>query len=90
MAIYNWPASTVRESHIMMKNFLWSGNHSKKKMLTVKWSTVNLPLAEGGLGIRNLRDINRAMLMKLAFKFVEGHDDFGKFMRNKFLNRDGE
>ncbi|KAF6146819.1 hypothetical protein GIB67_018472 [Kingdonia uniflora] len=42
------------------------------------------------MGIRKLKDINRSLLIKLAWKFLEGHDDWAKFMRAKFTVRNGD
>ncbi|KAF6156533.1 hypothetical protein GIB67_011334 [Kingdonia uniflora] len=39
MAIYKWPMAAIKEGEIIIRNFLWSGDPAKKKLLTVKWDT---------------------------------------------------
>ncbi|KAF9626762.1 hypothetical protein IFM89_039042 [Coptis chinensis] len=90
MAVYWWPSSLIKEAERSIRNFLWSGDPSQRKMITIGWDKVCKPVEEGGLGIRRLREINVSMLMKLAWQFKSGDDDFSTFMRGKFLTRDGE
>ncbi|KAF9626497.1 hypothetical protein IFM89_034431 [Coptis chinensis] len=73
-----------------MRNFLWSGDPSIKKGVTIAWDKVCKPYREGGLGIRKLGEVNRVMLMKLVWRFLEGKDDFAIFMQNKYLTRDDD
>ncbi|XP_026436577.1 uncharacterized protein LOC113334564 [Papaver somniferum] len=67
----------------------WMGDPSKKKLLTVKWEEVNSPLAEGGLGLRSLEDINKSLLMKLAWKMQNDVDEWVKFFQAKFQDKNG-
>lgn len=66
MAIYKWLAAIVNECSAKIWNFLWSGNCEKRKLITIQWRKVSRPRREGGLGLRQLKDINRAILLKLA------------------------
>ncbi|XP_026459786.1 uncharacterized protein LOC113360493 [Papaver somniferum] len=45
MSIYKWPRKVLLECDRIIRNFLWSGDPSKEKLLTVKWEEVNAPLA---------------------------------------------
>lgn len=58
-------------------------------MITLSWHKTTRPKKEGGLGLRKLKDINIAMLMKLAWVFMEGEEELGKFLRYKFLDSTG-
>ncbi|XP_026383431.1 uncharacterized protein LOC113278925 [Papaver somniferum] len=60
----------------IIRNFLWSEDPAKKKLLTVKWEEVNSPLAEGSLGLRSLEDIKKSMLMKLTWKMQNDKDEW--------------
>ncbi|XP_026417145.1 uncharacterized protein LOC113312622 [Papaver somniferum] len=41
------------------------GDPTVKKLITIKWDKVNAPVVEGGLGLRRLEVMNKALLMKL-------------------------
>ncbi|XP_026410495.1 uncharacterized protein LOC113305697 [Papaver somniferum] len=46
MSVYKWPRKVLLACDRIIRNFLWSGDPSKKKLLTVKWEEVNAPFAE--------------------------------------------
>jgi hypothetical protein len=46
----------------VQRNFLWGGTNEATKFHLVKWSLVYSPIKNGGLGIRNLRRFNQALL----------------------------
>ncbi|KAL4196732.1 hypothetical protein AMTRI_Chr04g184640 [Amborella trichopoda] len=52
-------------------NFLWAGEAEKRGVHLIKWKTVCLPMAEGGLVVRDMVDFNIAGMMKLAWKILE-------------------
>ncbi|GAV92860.1 hypothetical protein CFOL_v3_36238, partial [Cephalotus follicularis] len=54
------PKSTVMECERVLRKFLWGG-HGRGK---VNWADVCKPYMEGGLGIRNLKTWNKALLLK--------------------------
>ncbi|XP_026398910.1 uncharacterized protein LOC113294749 [Papaver somniferum] len=70
--------------------FLWSGDPNVKKLITVKWDEVNAPVEEGGLGIRRLEVMNRALLMKFLWKIENEDEEWTIFMRAKYMNKNGE
>ncbi|GFS40281.1 hypothetical protein Acr_00g0067560 [Actinidia rufa] len=48
----------------LIKNFLWSGKCTINKKPLVAWKEVTLPKIEGGLGLRNPKAWNKALLSK--------------------------
>ncbi|GFZ03718.1 hypothetical protein Acr_16g0003420 [Actinidia rufa] len=48
----------------LCRNFLWSGNCNSHKRPLVAWEEVILPKSEGGLGIRNIKAWNKALISK--------------------------
>jgi hypothetical protein len=65
-----FPIPVVMASRIdkIQRDFLWAGMREEKFHL-VKWSQICQPLSSGGLGIRNLRIFNRALLGKWLWRF---------------------
>ncbi|XP_042479861.1 uncharacterized protein LOC122060806 [Macadamia integrifolia] len=68
LSIYWWPSSLLATMEQWMKNFIWMGEIESARKITVKWDALCKPKEEGGLGIRRLRDTNRAMLCKLVWR----------------------
>ncbi|XP_026452033.1 uncharacterized protein LOC113352429 [Papaver somniferum] len=62
MAVYKWPKAVIKECEKITRNFIWSGDPSVKKLVTVKWNEVNAPLIEGGLGLRRLEVMNKDLI----------------------------
>jgi hypothetical protein len=48
----------------LFKNFLWGGGEEARKIHWVKWKSICKPKEKGGLGIRDLRCFNLALLCK--------------------------
>lgn len=50
----------------LSRNFLWGTTSDKHKLHLVKWSTVTKPKKTVGLGIREARHVNIALLAKVG------------------------
>lgn len=79
IGVSKWPCCIINECTTKVRNFIWSGSYNKRKIITIKWDKVNMPKNEGGLGLRLFPDINRALLMKMAWSFVQREDKLEKF-----------
>ncbi|XP_026419771.1 uncharacterized protein LOC113315730 [Papaver somniferum] len=75
MSVYKWHASVIKTCERMLRNFLWTGDPSTRKMVTIKWDKVCAPLEEGGLGLKRLSVINKALLMKLLWKILNSEEE---------------
>jgi hypothetical protein len=64
ISVYSWPSSLIKDLEKWIRNFLWSGDVNKKKLVTVAWHKVCTPFHEGGLGIRSLSKVNEAANLK--------------------------
>ncbi|OVA04287.1 hypothetical protein BVC80_1629g8 [Macleaya cordata] len=58
----------------IMRNFLWTGDPARKKLITKAWHKLCCPKDEGGLGLTRLEYINRALLLKLVWR-ITSHKD---------------
>ncbi|CAI8601165.1 unnamed protein product [Vicia faba] len=71
ITVYNWPASTIKNIETWMRNFIWSGNVDKRKLVTVKWKICCKNLKEGGLGIKSVKTFNDAANLHLCWRFLK-------------------
>ncbi|KAJ0074645.1 hypothetical protein Patl1_37495 [Pistacia atlantica] len=65
--IYKWPLTLLKRVMQWIRNFIWSGDLDKRKLVTISWDTICLPKSEGGLGLRNLIALNKAALLKFTW-----------------------
>ena len=60
------PSKVCEAEDKTIRDFLWGSTEEKRKMHTVKWSTVTLPKELGGLRLHSMKDRNLAILAKLC------------------------
>jgi N-acetyl-beta-hexosaminidase len=78
VSIYGWktcPSSKSDQvlsllSNLFLKNFFGRGGDEAKKIHWVKWERVCKPKEEGGLGIKDLKLFNIA-LIKIYFLYID-------------------
>ncbi|KAE8709396.1 hypothetical protein F3Y22_tig00110332pilonHSYRG01437 [Hibiscus syriacus] len=69
LSMFKVPAS-VYKTLILSCQFLWGGGDGRKRIHWVSWSDVCKPKIEGGLGVPNLKVVNRALMEKWAWRFA--------------------
>lgn len=61
------PVDTCKEIDKRIRNFVWGSSVDRRKARLVKGNVICKEKKEGGLGLRETKDQNKAFLMKLAF-----------------------
>lgn len=69
LSLFKMPEGVAREIEKIEAAFLWGGDGLKRKVHLVKWMEVTKSVAQGGLGIRRIRDVNACLLLKWWWKF---------------------
>ena len=71
------PVGARKRMEAIMRNFFWHGAETDgtRGQALVKWSTVCRPTVEGGLGVRNLKHTNTALLMKWVRRLMQAPSD---------------
>jgi hypothetical protein len=78
MSIYRLSSHVRNEIDEIRKRFLWYGGNSFKKKISFNiLKIVYKNKAQGGLGLLNLKIMNKALLMKWLVKFND-HIIYGK------------
>ncbi|KAK9275492.1 hypothetical protein L1049_022759 [Liquidambar formosana] len=84
MAVYIWPSSLLKEMQQWIRNFIWASSTSKRKLVFINWDLVCSPKSEGGLGLRNLKAINQAAILKLGWFIITSDSPCALFLRCRF------
>ena len=69
-SIFKIPIATIREIEMICRNFLWANGEVVRGKAKVKWSDVCKPKINGGLGIKDLRFWNDALLIKHIWNLI--------------------
>lgn len=70
-SFYLAPISIIKKLTSMQIKFLWGGDLETNKTAWVKWELICKPIEHGGLGIKDLRKFNLALLGKWRFKLLQ-------------------
>ncbi|GFS37427.1 phytochrome and flowering time regulatory protein [Actinidia rufa] len=74
LSILPIPAGVKSKIVQLCRNFLWSGKCTINKKPLVAWKEVTLPKIEGGLGLRNPKAWNKALLSKTLWDIQSKKD----------------
>ena len=83
ISIYSWPQALLKDIECWVRNFIWSGDVSKRKMVTISWNKICKPYLEGGLGLRSLTTLNEAANLKLCWDLKNSKEDWAVLLRSK-------
>ncbi|RVW74012.1 putative ribonuclease H protein [Vitis vinifera] len=70
MSLFRMPKIVVRRLEKLQRDFLWGGGNMERKIHLVKWEIVCGDRERGGLGLRKLGLLNRALLGKWIWRFA--------------------
>jgi hypothetical protein len=70
LSLFPIPADVAKSIEKIQRDFLWRGMNDDFKHHLVEWDKVCTPIDEGGLGIRNIRRFNQALLGKWLWRFA--------------------
>lgn len=68
------PTDVIKTLTAMMRRFLWGAREEGSYMSYIAWDKITQPKTKGGLGLRSLKEVNEALLLKSLWKLAAGSD----------------
>ena len=69
----------------MFRSFFWSDKSDQKNVHTIKWKEICCPVEEGGLGVRDTKENNLALLAKTCWRFLTDEDHLSsRILKEKY------
>jgi len=79
------PRSLCDDLDRKFRRFLWGGNAEQRKIHNVCWDVVTKIKECGGLGLRSMRQVNTAFMMKLGWRLLtEQGSLWSRVLRSKY------
>jgi hypothetical protein len=91
LSLFPIPSSVANRLEKVQRNFLWGSTNETTKFHLVKWTSVCSPMKDGGLGIRNLRRFNQALLGKWLWRYATEKEAYWrKVVEIKYGSMEGD
>ncbi|MCH79282.1 cysteine-rich receptor-like protein kinase [Trifolium medium] len=74
LSFFKAPSGTISSIESLLINFFWGGSEDIRKTSWISWKTICLPKEYGGLGVRQLREFNIALLGKWCWRMLVDRD----------------
>ncbi|XP_074271816.1 uncharacterized protein LOC141595750 [Silene latifolia] len=74
MSVFKIPANFCEELRSIVSRFWWGHNENKRGISWVAWNKLVKPKADGGIGFRDFRLFNLALLGKQAWRLITNSD----------------
>lgn len=83
---FNIPVSILDEVERMCRNFYWGQKQNERRMAWVAWHKTQQSKKAGGLGMRDLRTFNKALLAKQAWRILTNKKSLlGRILKMKYF-----
>ena len=70
LSIFKAPAAVCNKINSIQRKFLWARGKQNKSISWVSWDNVCKPLEEGGLGVKEVKNFNVALLAKWRWRIM--------------------
>ena len=75
MSLFRMPKSVVNRLEKLQRDFLWGRGSLERKVHLINWEVVCTQREKGGIGIRKIDSLNKALLGKWLWRFAVEKDN---------------
>lgn len=85
LSFFKMPAGVLDKCNSILRRFLWGGTDEQRKVAWVRWNDVCKPIGDGGLGVRDWKTFNWALLGKWRWRLLRETDSlWGRILKVKY------
>jgi hypothetical protein len=81
--VYLWPVKLLKQLDTWVKNFLWSGDISTRRVCTVAWKMICMLWDSGGLDLKPTRIIDESLILHLSWKLMPEHSQWSAMFHKR-------
>ncbi|KAJ9693692.1 hypothetical protein PVL29_009580 [Vitis rotundifolia] len=78
LSLFQMPKIIAKRLEKLQRDFLWGGGHLERKVHLINWEVVCTQKEKGGLGLRKITVLNKALLGKWVWRFAIEKDNLWK------------
>jgi len=87
MSCFLIPKDTCRKMKIVISNYWWGSSADNRHMHWQRWELLTRPEVQGGMGFRDLRLFNKAMLWKQGWRLIENPNSLcAKVLKGRYYH----
>ena len=88
MSVFQLPAKLCEELQALCAQFWWGQVGNERKIHWLGWEKLTRPKADGGMGFKDLRQFNLAMLAKQGWRLAQDQESLlGRCLKARYFPR---
>jgi hypothetical protein len=86
MSVFQFPVGLIDELNKLIRDFHWGDEHDRRRMHWLSWDKLTQPKLCGGMGFRDFRVYNQALLARQAWRLIHFPDSLcARLLKAKYF-----